>query len=47
MSKSLKNFITIRDALKNYTPRQIRILFLMHVWTDVLDYRLFVIFFKE
>uniref|UniRef100_F1L1Z1 cysteine--tRNA ligase n=1 Tax=Ascaris suum TaxID=6253 RepID=F1L1Z1_ASCSU len=38
MSKSLKNFITIRDALKQYTARQLRILFLMHNWTDVLDY---------
>uniref|UniRef100_A0A1I7WN64 tRNA synthetases class I catalytic domain-containing protein n=1 Tax=Heterorhabditis bacteriophora TaxID=37862 RepID=A0A1I7WN64_HETBA len=40
MSKSLKNFITIREALKQYTARQLRLLFLMHNWTDVLDYRL-------
>uniref|UniRef100_A0A0M3JXA8 Cysteine--tRNA ligase, cytoplasmic n=1 Tax=Anisakis simplex TaxID=6269 RepID=A0A0M3JXA8_ANISI len=38
MSKSLKNFITINDALKQYTARQLRFLFLMHNWTDVLDY---------
>ncbi|VDO64750.1 unnamed protein product [Haemonchus placei] len=38
MSKSLKNFITIREALQLYTSRQLRFLFLMHNWTDVLDY---------
>ncbi|KAH7729373.1 cysteine--tRNA ligasecytoplasmic [Aphelenchoides avenae] len=38
MSKSLKNFITIKQALKDYTPRQMRLLFLMHTWNDVLDY---------
>lgn len=38
MSKSLKNFITIRKALEDYTPRQLRLLFLMHNWADVLDY---------
>ncbi|PIO52691.1 cysteine--tRNA ligase, partial [Teladorsagia circumcincta] len=38
MSKSLKNFITIREALQTYTSRQLRFLFLMHNWTDVLDY---------
>lgn len=39
MSKSLKNFITIRQALKEYTARQLRLLFLMHNWADLLDYR--------
>ena len=39
MSKSLKNFITIKDALQKYTSRQIRILFLLHSWKDTLDYR--------
>uniref|UniRef100_A0A915JLD0 Cysteine--tRNA ligase, cytoplasmic n=1 Tax=Romanomermis culicivorax TaxID=13658 RepID=A0A915JLD0_ROMCU len=38
MSKSLKNFITIKDVLKEYTARQLRILFLLHNWDDVLDY---------
>ena len=38
MSKSLKNFITIKEALKKYTSKQIRILFLLHSWKDTLDY---------
>lgn len=38
MSKSLKNFITIKDALKQHTARQLRILFLLHQWSDVLDF---------
>jgi cysteinyl-tRNA synthetase len=38
MSKSLKNFITIKDALQKYTSKQIRILFLLHSWKDTLDY---------
>lgn len=38
MSKSLKNFITIKDALKKYSARQIRLLFLLHSWKDTLDY---------
>ncbi|XP_053304839.1 cysteine--tRNA ligase, cytoplasmic isoform X2 [Spea bombifrons] len=38
MSKSLKNFITIRDALKRNTARQLRLAFLMHSWKDTLDY---------
>ncbi|VDM55334.1 unnamed protein product [Angiostrongylus costaricensis] len=38
MSKSLKNFITIREALQQYSARQLRLLFLMHNWADVLDY---------
>jgi cysteinyl-tRNA synthetase len=37
MSKSLKNFITIRAALKMYTARQIRFLFLLHQWSDPMD----------
>ena len=32
MSKSLKNFITIRAALKMYSARQIRFLFLLNQW---------------
>ncbi|RKP19675.1 cysteinyl-tRNA synthetase, partial [Rozella allomycis CSF55] len=39
MSKSLKNFITIREALAKYSSRQIRLLFLLHSWSDVLDYK--------
>lgn len=38
MSKSLKNFITIRKSLEMYTHRQIRFLFLLHNWADTLDF---------
>lgn len=38
MSKSLKNFITIKQALQQYTARQIRLLFLLHNWSECLDY---------
>ncbi|XP_053473133.1 cysteine--tRNA ligase, cytoplasmic isoform X2 [Ictalurus furcatus] len=38
MSKSLKNFITIKDALARNTARQLRLAFLMHSWKDTLDY---------
>ncbi|MEE6499394.1 hypothetical protein FKM82_003433, partial [Ascaphus truei] len=38
MSKSLKNFITIKDALNRNTARQLRLAFLMHSWKDTLDY---------
>ena len=39
MSKSLKNFITIKEALKKYTGRQIRIMFLQHSWFSLLDFK--------
>lgn len=38
MSKSLKNFITIKEALKKYSARQLRFAFLLHKWNDTLDY---------
>ncbi|XP_043915332.1 cysteine--tRNA ligase, cytoplasmic [Protopterus annectens] len=38
MSKSLKNFITIKEALRSHTARQLRLAFLMHSWKDTLDY---------
>lgn len=38
MSKSLKNFITIQEALSKYTARQLRFAFLLHSWRDTLDY---------
>lgn len=38
MSKSLKNFITIKEALKQHTSTQIRFAFLLHSWKDTLDY---------
>ncbi|KAK0159588.1 hypothetical protein PV327_010684 [Microctonus hyperodae] len=38
MSKSLKNFVTIQEALKKHTARQLRLAFLLHSWKDTLDY---------
>ncbi|XP_047134203.1 cysteine--tRNA ligase, cytoplasmic isoform X3 [Hydra vulgaris] len=38
MSKSLKNFVTVKDALKKNTSRQIRLAFLLHAWNATLDY---------
>jgi cysteinyl-tRNA synthetase len=38
MSKSLKNFITIQEALQINTARQIRILFLLHKYNHPMDY---------
>lgn len=38
MSKSLKNFVTISDALKRHSARQLRIAFLLHGWKETLDY---------
>lgn len=38
MSKSLKNFITIREVLKHNTTRQIRLLFLLQSWHSQMDY---------
>lgn len=38
MSKSLKNFVTIAEALRRHTARQLRIGFLMHGWKETLDY---------
>ncbi|XP_050676965.1 cysteine--tRNA ligase, cytoplasmic [Leptidea sinapis] len=38
MSKSLKNFVTISEALQRYTARQLRIAFLLHGWKETLDY---------
>ncbi|KAJ6236395.1 cysteine--tRNA ligase [Anaeramoeba flamelloides] len=38
MSKSLKNFITIDEALKKYTWRQLRFFFLQHKYNSKLDY---------
>ena len=39
MSKSLKNFISIDEALKRYTARQLRLAFLMHPWHAKMDFR--------
>jgi cysteinyl-tRNA synthetase len=38
MSKSKKNFITIRGALDSYSSRHIRWLFLLHRFNDGMDY---------
>ncbi|KAJ7387868.1 hypothetical protein OS493_001216 [Desmophyllum pertusum] len=38
MSKSLKNFITIKEALVRNSARQIRFAFLLHAWNATLDY---------
>ena len=38
MSKSLKNFITIREALTRDTARQIRLMFLLQAWDRPMDY---------
>jgi cysteinyl-tRNA synthetase len=38
MSKSLKNFITIREMLKHYSARAIRILFLLQSWHSRMNF---------
>lgn len=38
MSKSLKNFITINEALQRYTARQIRLLFLYQAWDKPMKF---------
>ncbi|WEJ94257.1 cysteinyl-tRNA synthetase [Yamadazyma tenuis] len=39
MSKSLKNFITIEEALKDYSSRQLRLVFAMSSWERPLDFK--------
>ncbi|KAG0254027.1 hypothetical protein DFQ27_007084 [Actinomortierella ambigua] len=39
MSKSLKNFISVQEALVKYTPRQLRYFFLLHQWDTGVDFR--------
>ena len=38
MSKSLKNFITIRQTLEQFTANQIRMCFLLHKWNTPMNY---------
>lgn len=38
MSKSLKNFITIRQALQEHSSRQLRMMFLMQPWDKPMNY---------
>lgn len=39
MSKSLKNFISIKEALQRYTATQLRIMVLQHLWNATVLYR--------
>jgi len=39
MSKSLKNFITIQEALRQYSPRQLRLAFGFSQWNNQLDFK--------
>ena len=39
MSKSLKNFVKIKDALERYGAVQLRLLFLLHRYNAPLSYR--------
>ncbi|GAV29812.1 hypothetical protein PMKS-003317 [Pichia membranifaciens] len=39
MSKSLKNFITIDEALNRYTSRQLRLCFALVQWNNPLDFK--------
>eukprot|EP00898_Chlorokybus_atmophyticus_P002631 jgi/Chlat1/3369/Chrsp23S03805 len=38
MSKSLKNFVTIKEALQEYTARQLRLLFVLSYWDKPINY---------
>lgn len=38
MSKSLKNFISVDDALAQYSPRQLRLAFLFQPWDRRMDF---------
>lgn len=39
MSKSLKNFISIKDALRRYSARQLRLLLLQHTWSATMTFK--------
>ena len=39
MSKSLKNFITIKEALRKYSARQLRLAFLTTAWDGPMDFK--------
>lgn len=39
MSKSLKNFITIEEALKKYSARELRLCFALVPWNSQLDFK--------
>ena len=38
MSKTLKNFITIQQALQEHSPRQLRLMFLLQSWDKPMNY---------
>ncbi len=38
MSKSEKNFVTIKEILNTFSTRQVRLLFLMHKYDATMDY---------
>ncbi|NJR41316.1 MAG: class I tRNA ligase family protein [Akkermansiaceae bacterium] len=38
MSKSLKNFITIREALREFSARQLRLLFCLSAWSQPITF---------
>jgi cysteinyl-tRNA synthetase len=38
MSNTLKNVVTIQEALANYPPQQIRLLFLLRSWSSTIEY---------
>ncbi|KAK9817180.1 hypothetical protein WJX72_010713 [[Myrmecia] bisecta] len=38
MSKTLKNFVTIREALKTYSARQLRLMFVLQPWDKPMVY---------
>ncbi|TIA92674.1 hypothetical protein E3P99_00529 [Wallemia hederae] len=39
MSKSLKNFITIEEALHKYSARQLRLAFMLQLWNTPMDFK--------
>jgi cysteinyl-tRNA synthetase len=39
MSKSLKNFVTIKEALERYSARQLRLAFIMTAWDGPMDFK--------
>lgn len=39
MSKSLKNFITIEEALEKFNARQLRLVFAMNAWEKTIDFK--------
>lgn len=39
MSKSLKNFITIDEALQQFTSRQLRLVFALNAWEKPIDFK--------